>query len=405
MEPASPELPERLQASPLLLTIFAVTLMAVLGVASIAPALPSVAAHFGVSAAQVAMLVTAFTLPGVFLAPLMGLLADRWGRRAVLVPSLLVFAVAGAACVSVDSLRALILLRLLQGVGAAPLGAINVTLIGDAFHGPRQVAAMGANAAVLSVGTAAYPLIGGALADAHWRLPFALPVVAVPIALIAWRTVPRPASGDVPTLRAYLGRLRVSMTARLMALMGASLLTFVVLYGSFLTFMPFLMHEKFAASSTVIGLVLSSGSLASGVVSVNLAPLTRRLGQRRLILIATVLYVASMGLAPLLPAIGWLVIPALLFGAGNGFNIPTIQSWIARSVDRDVRAGVMSLNSMTLRGGQTLGPVLASAGYALGGVDGAFGMGVLASIALLVMVLRLPGADAVARPSAGEQKE
>ena len=84
-----PEDPDqRLETSPLLLTIFAVTLMAVLGVASIAPALPNVAAHFETSAAQVALLITAFTLPGVLLAPLAGLVADRWGRRFVLVPAL-----------------------------------------------------------------------------------------------------------------------------------------------------------------------------------------------------------------------------------------------------------------------------------------------------------------------------
>ena len=59
----------RLQASPLLLTIFAVTLMAVLGVASIAPALPNVANEFGATAAEVALLITAFTFPGVVLAP------------------------------------------------------------------------------------------------------------------------------------------------------------------------------------------------------------------------------------------------------------------------------------------------------------------------------------------------
>lgn len=383
------EEPARLQASPLLLTIFAVTLMAVLGVASIAPALPNVANHFGATAGQVAMLVTVFTLPGVLLAPLLGVMADRWGRRVVLVPALVLFALAGAACTTATSLEMLILLRFLQGIGAAPMGAINVTLIGDAYRGSRQVAAMGANSAVLSVGTAAYPLLGGALADADWRLPFALPVLGLPIALAAWRTVPRPSTEGALGLRPYFARVRESMSPRLVALMGASLLTFVVLYGSFLTYMPFLMDERFGTSSTIIGLVISSASLASGSVSLNLAPLTRRLGQRRLILVAISLYVVSMGVTPLLPGVAWLVIPALLFGAGNGLNIPTVHSWIANEVERDVRAGVMSLNAMMLRLGQTLGPVLATAGYTLASLEGAFAVGVLTSLVLMVLVLRL----------------
>lgn len=378
----------RLEASPLLLTIFAVTLMAVLGVASIAPALPDVAAHFGASAGQIALLITAFTLPGVFLAPVMGLVADRWGRRVVLVPALLLFAIAGTACAFAPDLRVLVALRLIQGIGAAPMGAINVTLIGDAYRGHRQVAAMGANSAVLSVGTAAYPLLGGALADIDWRLPFALPVLALPVALAAVRTVPRAITGDGQTFGAYFGRLREAMTPRLLALMGASLLTFVALYGSFLTYMPFLMHERFGSSSTMIGLVISSASLASGAISLNLAPLSRRFGQRRLILLAVGCYVVSMALAPFVPGVPWLVLPALFFGAGNGLNIPTIQSWMARSVETEVRAGVMSLNAMTLRGGQTLGPMLASAGYALAGLEGAFAVGVAAALLLMVLVLR-----------------
>jgi MFS family permease len=50
--------------NPELQAIFGVTLMAVLGVSSIAPALPRIAATLGVSAGQVGLLVTAFTLPG-----------------------------------------------------------------------------------------------------------------------------------------------------------------------------------------------------------------------------------------------------------------------------------------------------------------------------------------------------
>jgi MFS family permease len=382
-EPAT----NRIAVSPLLLTIFAVTLMAVLGVASIAPALPDVAAHFQVSAAQVALLITAFTLPGVILTPLMGLIADRWGRKTVLVPALCVFAIAGVACASATSLKALVLLRLLQGVGGAPLGALNVTIIGDAFRGHRQIAAMGANSAVLSIGTGIYPLLGGILADADWRLPFLLPVLALPIAWLAWRTVPDHESPDGQGFASYFRRLRESLNRRLLALMAVSLLTFIVLYGSFLTYMPFLMHERFGSSSTVIGLIISSASIASGLAALWLAPLTRRFGQRKLILVAVVLYVLSVGLAPRLSNLWWLLLPALLFGAGNGLNVPTVQSWIANEVERDVRAGVMSLNAMMLRGGQTIGPVLASAGYAIAGIEGAFAAGVLAALVLGAIVV------------------
>jgi MFS transporter, ACDE family, multidrug resistance protein len=396
MPPASetvqPSPVEPLRLSPELATVFAVTLMAVLGVASVAPVFPSVARHFGADASRVGLLITAFTLPGVVLSPLLGAWADRWGRRAVLVPSLLVFAVAGVACAFASSLPVLVALRLVQGIGAAPLGSLNVTLIGDLYHGRRQVAAMGANAAVLSVGTATYPLLGGVLADFDWRLPFALPLLALPVAWFAAHTLPRAPHREPESLPDYFGRVARGLDAHRLGLMTASLLTFVVLYGSYLTYLPFHMDARFGASPTVIGAVFFSASVATMLVSLRLAPITERIGRRRALLLAYALYAASMLSVLWLPSVEWMVLPAVLFGLGNGLNIPTLSSWLAASVDRDVRAGIMALNSVALRGGQTLGPLVAGAGFAMAGIEGAFATGVIVSILLAgLSVLLGPG--------------
>jgi len=60
--------------------LFGVTLMAVLGVSSITPALPEIRDTFGVTSGQVGLLITVFTLPGVALTPVLGVLSDRHGR-------------------------------------------------------------------------------------------------------------------------------------------------------------------------------------------------------------------------------------------------------------------------------------------------------------------------------------
>ena len=88
----------RLLFDPNLRIIFAVTLMAVLGVSSVTPAFPAVMAALGIPSSRVGLLISVFTVPGVLLTPLMGILADRLGRKAVLLPSLVLFAIAGAAC-------------------------------------------------------------------------------------------------------------------------------------------------------------------------------------------------------------------------------------------------------------------------------------------------------------------
>ena len=69
-------------------------------------------------------------------------------------------------------------------MGAAALGTLNVTVIGDIYGGRERSAALGLNSSVLSVGTAGYPAIGGLLATFGWFYPFALPVVAIPIGVL-----------------------------------------------------------------------------------------------------------------------------------------------------------------------------------------------------------------------------
>ena len=75
-------------------------------------------------------------------------------------------------------------------MGGASLGALNLTIISDLYAGPVRTEAMGYNASVLSVGTASYPAIGGALALLGWNYPFALSLFALGLFVAAAATTP-----------------------------------------------------------------------------------------------------------------------------------------------------------------------------------------------------------------------
>ena len=118
---------QRIFADKNLRIIYSVTLMAVMGVGVIAPALPQMARDLSLTPQAVGMLITAFTVPGVILAPLLGVLADRHGRRRILVPSLFLFAIAGAACALARDFTVLLALRVR---GALLWGLLATTLLG-----------------------------------------------------------------------------------------------------------------------------------------------------------------------------------------------------------------------------------------------------------------------------------
>jgi len=372
--------------SPELQAIFGVTLMAVLGVASIAPALPRIAATLGVSAGEVGLLVTAFTFPGVILTTFAGILADRYGRLRVLLPGLVLFAVAGAACVFATSLPALIVLRVVQGIGASPIGSINVTMIGDLFAGRQRTTAMGFNASVLSIGTAAYPALGGALAMVAWSAPFALALLAIPVAILAVRRLHAVPQGHKADLADYFGDLWDIVRRRdVLALFFASTAIFILLYGAYVIFLPFLMADRFGSSPLHIGLLMAGLSLSTALTSVNLGRLAAWLGETRLMRLGFVVFAAGLAVIPLAPTVWALAVPAALLGFAFATTIPVVQVLLAGVAPAERRGAVMSLNGTVLRLGQTLGPPVMALVHRVAGIDAVFYVG--AVFALFVALL------------------
>ena len=376
---------------PNLHVIFGVTLMAVLGVSSITPAFPQIAEALDLSPGAVGLLVAVFTLPGAALTPVLGVLGDRLGRKRVLIPSLVLFAVAGTACGFARDFHLLLQLRLLQGIGAAALGALNITIVGDLYSGWKRATVMGYNASVLSVGTAVYPAVGGLLAMLGWFYPFFLPVLALPVALMVLRRLDNPEPKSEQRLRDYLRNTLISIRSpRALGLFLASLVIFIILYGAYLTFLPFLLQRSFDASPLLIGLLFSLTSIATALTSFRLGRLARRFSERTLLRVGFVCYALAMVAIPLAPSLIVLCVPIVLFGATNGISIPSLLTLLTRLAPAEYRAVFMSVNAMVLRLGQTLGPVLAALLLEYRGLAAVYyGSAVLALLTLAVTSLAI----------------
>jgi ACDE family multidrug resistance protein len=353
--------------------VFGVTLMAVMGVASITPVFPSLMREFEVTPGRIGLLITFFTLPGVLLSPVLGVLADRYGRKRILVPSLFLFAIAGAGCAFVRDFNLLIALRAFQGIGGASLGSINVTIIGDLYSGPERADAMGLNASVLSLGTAVYPAVGGALALIAWYYPFLLPVLAVPVGLLVLVTLKSPEPKSEQKLKEYLGNTWKQLrNIKVLGLLLAGTITFMLLYGTLLTYFTLLLDERFGASSFTIGLMITAMSIATAAVSSQLGKINRKLSLTHVIIIAFVLYGFSFILMPNMPNLWVMLVPVAIYGAGHGGNIPGLQTSIAGLAPLEYRAAFMSVNTTVLRLGQTVGPPLMALIYISRGMNMTF---------------------------------
>jgi MFS family permease len=374
--------------------MFGVTLMAVMGVTSISPAFPRIVEALNIAETEVGMLIIAFTVPGVVLTPFIGVLADRVSRKWVLVPSLFLFGLAGGACALVTEFNILIALRVLQGIGAASLATVNQTVIGDLFQGERRAAAIGLNASVLNVGVAAYPLIGGALATLGWNYPFFLPLLAIPIGLVTllWLDNPEPKSQE--SLRQYLGSAwRHIMNIKVIGAFLAGVIVFILVYGTYQTYLSLYLADSFGSSSLIIGVILATTAVTSALVSSQLGRIVRLISVPNLVKLGFVLQGVSLLLIPFMPRAEFMLIATFLVGLSMGVLLPGLMTYVAGVAPLEYRAAMMSIHSMMLRLGQTLGPLVFGLFYIHTGFDGVFFYG--AAIALAAAIVGFIGAKII----------
>ncbi|NEP70700.1 MULTISPECIES: MFS transporter [Okeania] len=356
--------------------IIGITLIAVLGSAgSIGPVLPTMASALQIPPEKIGLVITAFVVPIAIGTPILGVLADRFGRKQILIPSLLLFAIAGVACSFAPNFRTLLELRFLQGVGAASLEFLALTLISDLYAGKSLTSAMAFNASMIGISLTVYPLITGWLATWGWRYPFLLPLLAVPVVLAVIFFLELPSFKKTPKfrLRVYLRNIWHSVNNRqVLGLLFAVVALFILLFGAYFTYIPILAADIFAGSNVAIGIILATMALSLAFVSSQVALFSQSISEFTLIKISFVLYTLAVIVTPFLQSMWLLLIPSILFGAAHGMCYPATQALLGKLAPPDYRAGFMAVNATVLSTGQALGPLLAGVAFGIWGMAGVF---------------------------------
>ena len=342
--------------------------MAVIGLASITPAFPDVSKSLNVPIEKVGLLISVFSLPGIILTPVLGILADRFGRKIVLVPSLFLFGIAGTFCSIAPSFEWLMAIRFLQGIGSASLGALNVTLIGDLFKKEERASVIGYNNSVLSIGTAIFPLVGGLLASLTWRLTFVLPILGLVSGMLVIFNLQNGKLTDGET--SFKTYLKISFNTiksfKLIFLLFISVATYMILFGSYWTYLPFFVEKRLGGSSTVTGLILFATSLFTAASASLYGKIVKRISKKTILLISFLSYGIAIFFIPISASYFALAIPIVFYGIGHGLNLSNTQNWIISLAPEDNRAVFMSLNRTLSQIGHVSGPILAGIIYNFG---------------------------------------
>ncbi|HET9848512.1 MAG TPA: DHA2 family efflux MFS transporter permease subunit [Candidatus Dormibacteraeota bacterium] len=160
--------------------------MVVLDALVVVTALPAIQRDLRASLSLLEWTMNAFTLAfaaGIITAAAMG---DRLGRRRVFTIGLAIFTLASAACALAPSASLLIGARAVQGLGAAMVMPLSLTILAAAFPAERRGAVVGIWGGLGGLAVASGPLVGGAVTqglDWHWIFWLNVPIGIVAIAL------------------------------------------------------------------------------------------------------------------------------------------------------------------------------------------------------------------------------
>ena len=365
-----------------LYVIFSISIMAVLGLTTISPAFPKMVEQLNIPPNKIGLLLAVFTLPGLIMTPLLGILSDKYGRKKILVTSLILYSLTGALCGFARSFDLLVFLRFLEGIGAASLGALNVALIGDLYSDKLRSRVMGYNTSVLSIGTAGFPLIGGFLTIFGWYYPFFLALLGLPVGLLTLMFLDEKREITNTNNRNYFREVyKYIRQKRNLVYFASNFFSYIILFGSFLTYTPFLVARIRNNDPLFIGILLSSMSVITALVSSQLGNLLKFTKEDTLLKISFILYAVALLIMPLIKNSYFLFIPTVIYGISQGLNVPSLLSLVSAAPPLELRGGFMSFNRMISQLGQTFGPLLMGSVFLILGLDSVFYFG--AAIALI----------------------
>lgn len=176
----------------LIFAIGSIPLMMTLGNSMLIPILPEVKAELNLSQLQVSLIITVFSIAAAVMIPIAGYLSDRYSRKFIIIPSLILFGggalLAGLGAAFFSNAYAWILFgRILQGIGAAGAAPIAMALIGDLFRGAERSRILGIFEASNGLGKVLSPIFGALLALIGWyTLFFAFPILSLTSLIFVW---------------------------------------------------------------------------------------------------------------------------------------------------------------------------------------------------------------------------
>lgn len=349
-----------------LIIIFAIVLVNMLAFGIVIPLLPYLADTIGASKFEIGLLIAAYPLAQLIGAPVLGGLSDRYGRKPVLLASILGTAVGFVILALADSLPLLFLSRIIDGLTG---GNINVAqaYIADVSGPKERGRAMGLIGAAFGLGFVIGPVTGGLLSGISVSAPaWAGAVLALVNMVVVAALLPESLSAesrqrlaalklkffDLATLRRALTHRRVGPILSIRAVTGVSFALFETVFALWAI-------AALSLTPRDTGLLLGYiGGLSAAVQGGLMGRLTKRFSDDRLLMWSVVGSGICLGLWGFVPNVTLLVLLILPLALALAVGQTVMTSALSKAVAADEVGGVLGVQTSIMSMTRVVAPVV-----------------------------------------------
>ena len=375
----------------------------VLGNSMLIPVLPDMGRVMGLSKATTGLVVTAFSLSAGVAIAVAGFLADRYGRKLVVVPSLLLYGLGGIISglagwwLGSRGFTMVMAGRVIQGIGAAGTAPVAMAFVGDLFRGSSRVTALGVFEASNGLGKVVSPILGALIGQllVWWAVFFAYAAVAAPFALAVWWLTREPERQKAPPARQYFGEVLQIFRQKgipLVACFWAGTVALFVLFGV-LFFLSEHLETEHGIDGVPKGVRIMWPVLAMSVVSFSSGLFLRHRKKllKPAVIAGLILAIAGTLFIAFVQA-DWAFYTGLVVaGIGTGLQLPGLNNLITSSARSEQRAMITSIYGAVRFIGVAFGPPLYGALMRRGeAIPFWFSAGILASSLAATLFLIRP---------------
>lgn len=332
------------------------------------PLLPDFQHIFHATAAQVSLTVSATTLAVTLVAPFIGLLADSWGRKWIIVPAIFALSVPMFLAATASNLHTLIEWRFAQGLFIPGIFTVALAYISEEWERTKVGSAMAAYVSGNVFGSVSGRVIAGLAADKlNWHWSFVILGFLLILGGIAtWRWLPRShhfvrQHNTLMSIRLFAQHLR---NPKLLAIYAVGFNTLFVFVSAFTYITFYLAAAPFHLNSVALG-TLFLVNLPGGVVTAKMGWWIDKIGQRMSVIVAVAVSFSGI-LLTLVPMLVLVLIGLMLCSIGVFLSQSATGGYIG-VVAGHARSSATGLYVSCYYLGGTVGAIVPGLFWATGG--------------------------------------